>query len=257
MQFHRKIVIQALRGIHLSAGIVFLHLTWGIVPAWSRIPLLAQGNESPTQTETTPRLDPEDLDLSPEIIENSPVLQRWLKETPNVLREIQTDPSFRTRVRVGYSQFPSVDAGGFNVGVEDIFIGGTGLTLSGDYQASSGGDVSNAGAELRYYVLPLGGYFNLAPVVGYRQIEGESYSANGLQLGGRVMLVLSRTGAADLSLGYSRVGIGSDETAGLATFSVGYAIAPQFRLSADLQRQDGEDDNDTRVGIVVEWMPGS
>jgi hypothetical protein len=195
------------------------------------------------------------VDLSPEIIEGSPVLQRWLQEVPNVLEEIHNDPSFRTRVRVGYAQVTSSDDGsGVNVGVEDLFIGDTGLTVSGDYFAGSGG-FSGGGAQLRYYVLPLGGYFNLAPVVGYRHIEGDSYSTSGVELGGRAMLVLSRTGGADLSLGYSVVGIGGDQTVGLGTLAVGYAITPQFRLSTDIRRHDADGENDTRFGIALEWMP--
>ena len=49
---------------------------------------------SPAFGETIPGESPnatQDLDLSPEIIENSPVLQRWLKEVPNVLEDIRND----------------------------------------------------------------------------------------------------------------------------------------------------------------------
>jgi hypothetical protein len=239
-----------------SVGLVYLalHLTlnWGGIPVASARPLLAQVNDSPLDSEP---LNSQSLDLSPEIIEGSPVLQRWLQEVPNVLEDIRNDPSFRTRVRVGYAQVTSSDDGsGVNVGVEDLFIGRTGLTVSGDYFAASGG-FSGGGAQLRYYVLPLGGYFNVAPVVGYRHIEGESYSTSGVELGGRAMLVLSRTGGADLSVGYSVVGVGGDQTVGLGTLGVGYAITPQFRLSTDIRRHDADGENDTRFGIAIEWMP--
>lgn len=239
-----------------SVGLVYLalHLTlnWGGIPVASARPLVVQVDDSPLDSEP---LNTQSVDLSPEIIEGSPVLQRWLQEVPNVLEEIHNDPSFRTRVRVGYAQVTSSDDGsGVNVGMEDLFIGDTGLTVSGDYFAGSGG-FSGGGAQLRYYVLPLGGYFNLAPVVGYRHIEGESYSTSGVELGGRAMLVLSRTGGADLSLGYSVVGIGGDQTVGLGTLAVGYAITPQFRLSTDIRRHDADGDNDTRFGIALEWMP--
>jgi hypothetical protein len=199
--------------------------------------------------------DAERLDLDPEVIENSPVLQRWLEEVPDVLDDIRNDPSFKTRVRLGYSQFSDADdSSGVQIGVEDIFLGRTGLTLSGDYQAS-GGDRSGGGAELRYYLLPLGNYVNIAPVLGYRQLESEDYSIDGVQLGGRVMLALSRTGAADIALGYSRVGVGSEESGGLFSINVGYAVLPQLRLGADWQRQDAEDEGENRWGIVLEWLP--
>jgi hypothetical protein len=201
-------------------------------------------------------LTAEDLDLSPEVIQESPVLQRWLQEVPDVLEDIRSDPSFRTRVRAGYSQFPSTDdASGFNVGVEDLFLGGTGLTVSGDYQASGDGDRASAGAQLRYYLLPLGNYVNIAPVVGYRHLETEAYSTNGLEVGGRLMFALSRGGAGDLSLGYSQVGIGGDESVGLASVSVGYAVSRNVRLATDLQWQIADGDDDSRVGIVLELMP--
>lgn len=242
-------------GLKCSISLVYLALyllNWGGIPVASARPLLTQVDNSPLDSEP---LNSQSVDLSPEIIEGSPVLQRWLQEVPNVLEEIRNDPSFRTRVRVGYAQVTSSDDGsGVNVGVEDLFIGGTGLTVSGDYFAGSGG-FSGGGAQLRYYVLPLGGYFNLAPVVGYRHIEGESYSTSGVELGGRAMLVLSRTGGADLSLGYSVVGVGGDQTVGLGTLAVGYAVTPQFRLSTDIRRHDADGDNDTRFGIAIEWMP--
>jgi hypothetical protein len=196
------------------------------------------------------------IDLSPEIIEDSPVLQRWLEKVPDVLEDIHNDPSFRTRIRLGYSQFPSSsDAGGFNVGVEDIFIGQTGLTMSGDYQASFNGDRKSYGADVHYYVLPLGNYVNIAPVLGYRQIKSNDYSTNGVNVGLRLLLVLSRTGAVDLSLAQSFVSLGDSDEVGITTLSVGYALTKHLRLSADLQKQNSSRDKDSRVGLVIEWMP--
>ncbi|MCP2729485.1 hypothetical protein [Limnofasciculus baicalensis] len=198
----------------------------------------------------------QDLDLSPEIIENSPVLQRWLKEVPNVLEDIRNDPSFSTRVRLGYSQFPSTEqAGGFNIGVEDIFIGDTGLTVSGDYQSSFNGKRESFGTDLHYYIRPLGSYVNIAPVVGYRKLETDDYSTDGVNLGVRVFLVLSRTGAADVSLTQSFVSPGSSEEVGITTLSFGYAVTQNLRLSTDIQKQNARQSKDSRVGIVLEWIP--
>jgi hypothetical protein len=204
---------------------------------------------SPARSEPT-------LDLSPEIIEDSPVLQRWLEEVPDVLEDIDNDPSFRTRIRLGYSQFPSSgDTGGFNVGVEDIFIGQTGLTIGGDYQASFNGERKSYGADVHYYVLPLGNYVNIAPVLGYRQIKSNDYSTNGVNVGLRLMLALSRTGAADLSLTQSFVSPGDSDEVGMTTLSLGYALTKHLRLSAELQKQNSSRDKDSRVGLVIEWMP--
>lgn len=213
--------------------------------------------ESPTPTPTETPTPSNNIDLSPEIIEGSPVLQRWLQEVPNVLHEIRNDPSFRTRIRLGYSQFPSTgQAGGFNAGVEDIFIGRTGLTLSGDYQRSFNGDREAYGADLRYYVLPLGGYINVAPVVGYRNLYTTRYSTDGLNLGLRLLLVPSRTGAADLSLTQTFVRpFSGGEDVGITTFSIGYALTHNLRLSTDIEKQNSTERKDSRVGISFEWMP--
>jgi hypothetical protein len=198
----------------------------------------------------------ESFDLSPEIIENSPVLQRWLEQPPDVLSDIRHDPSFRTRLRLGYSQFDSnQQTNGLNLGVEDIFIDRTGLTLSADYQASFNGDRTAYGADLRYYLLPLGSSINLAPVLGYRSVEGEDHETRGLNVGVRLLLVPSRTGAADIALAQSWVTPGTDAEVGLTTLSLGYAVTDRLRLSTDFQAQNASESNDNRMSIVLEWMP--
>lgn len=236
-----------------------ISLTLVTTPAWCQTqpqatPTPAGGEQTQPQPNPTPGAS--DLDLSPEIIESSPVLQRWREEVPNVLREIRNDPSFRTRLRLGYSQFLGSDrASGVNLGVEDFFLGRTGLTLSGEYQTSFNGERSAYGGDLRYYVLPLGGYINVAPLVGYRYLETDKYSRGGVNIGARLMLVLSRGGAADISLTQSWVSPGSDEEIGLTTLSFGYAVTRNVRLATDIQRQNAREDKDNRVGIVFEWMP--
>lgn len=212
--------------------------------------------ETTPQPQTTPQPAAQELDLKPEIIKNSPVLQRWLKKVPNVLEEIRNDPSFRTRLRLGYSQFPSTDgASGFNVGVEDVFVGRTGLTVSGDYQRSFNGERESFGTDLRYYVLPLGSYVNVAPQVGYRNLTTGNFSTDGVNVGARLMLALSRTGAADVSLTQSFVSPASRDEVGMTTLSFGYAVSHNLRLSTDIQKQNSREEKDSRVGIVLEWMP--
>ncbi len=193
--------------------------------------------------------------LDPKQIEASPTLQRWLKKVPNVLDEIKGDPSFRTRVRLGYSYFPSTNgANGWSVGLEDLFIGRSGFTLSTDYQATFNGKRESWGTDLRYYILPLGSQINLAPVIGYRYLETSRYTTDGLNVGLRLLLVPSRTGAADISLTQSWVAPGTDAEVGLTTLSVGYALTHHLRLSTDLQKQNSRERKDSRLGILMEWM---
>jgi hypothetical protein len=197
----------------------------------------------------------EQLNLDPAMIENSPVLQRWLHEIPDVRSDIRHDPSFRTRLRLGYSQFPSTDqAGGFHVGIEDVFLGRTGVTWSADYQRAFNGDREAYGSDLHYYVLPLGNYINVAPVIGYRRLETDEYRTDGINLGLRLMVSLSRTGAADISLTQSWISPGADEEVGMTTLSVGYAVTRDLRISADIQKQNAPQSKDSRIGIGLEWM---
>ncbi|MBW4538738.1 MAG: hypothetical protein KME43_06265 [Myxacorys chilensis ATA2-1-KO14] len=205
---------------------------------------------------TSPALgdEPTSIDLDPQIIQNSPVLQRWLKEVPTVADDIQNDPSFRTRARIGYLRFSPEDDPGLALGIEDLRVGKTRLTLSGDYQTTFKGR-SAIGANLNYYLRPLGSYVNVAPVVGYRHLETDRYSTSGATLGVRVLLVLSRGGGADIALSQSWVAPGSDSEVGLSTLSFGYAVTHHLRISTDLQRQNSRQERDDRIGIGLEWMP--
>lgn len=195
------------------------------------------------------------VEVDPAIIESSPVLQRWLKDVPDVSVDIQHDPAFRTRVRVGYSQFPSTDdASGFYVGIQDVFVGRTPLTLSAEYSTDGEGDRELLGADAQYYLLPLGWYGNVAPVLGYRSINNSTFESAGVNVGFRIILVPSRTGAADLSLTQSWVSPGTEDEVGLTTFSVGYAIAEDFRIGTDIQTQNTRDRQESRVSLLLEWM---
>ncbi|WP_421658204.1 hypothetical protein [Leptothermofonsia sp. ETS-13] len=214
-----------------------------------------QTTQNPTQNSFPLPSSPSSLDLDPKLIDSSPVLQRWLQEVPDVLEDIKRDPSFRTRLRLGLSYFPSSEkAGGWNIGLEDLFVGRTGLTLNADYQTSFNGNREAWGADLRYYVRPLGRNINLAPVLGYRRLETSRYTTDGLHLGLRLLLVPSRTGAADISLTQSWVSPGTEAEVGLTTLSFGYALTHHLRLSTDIQKHNARQRKDSRIGVVLEWM---
>ncbi len=195
------------------------------------------------------------LDLNPQIIEESPTLQKWLQEPPNVLDSIENDPSFRTRIRVGYSQFPSShQSSGINIGVEDIFLDKTSFTIRGDYQTNFENRHSG-GVDLQYYVLPLGWYVNVAPIVGYRYLDTQNYHTDGLNLGGKLILPLSRNGAADITLMQTFVSPGSTDEVGISTLSVGYAVTNNLRIATDIQKENSRVQKDSRVSFVLEWIP--
>ncbi|WP_371260769.1 hypothetical protein [Myxosarcina sp. GI1] len=206
-----------------------------------------------------PQVDPETvapkLDIPPKIIRESPVLQKWLREEPNVLEDIRNDPSFRTRLRLGLVTFPSTDnAVGIDIGIEDVFIDRTGFTVSADYQAAFNGDRTALGTDLHYFLFPLGSYINLAPLVGYRYVQSNDFNTDGVNLGVRMMLALSRTGAGDISISQSFISPGGNEEVGITSVSAGYAVTSKLRLSSELELQNSPEDEDTRFGINLEWL---
>jgi hypothetical protein len=207
----------------------------------------------PVQGETSGKI--KDLDLAPEIIESSPVLQRWQEEIPNILEQIRHEPSFPTRIRAGYSFFPSSGhRSGWSVGVEDLFIGKTGLTLSGDYYASFDGNREATGIEARYYVMPLGNYVNFAPTVGYRYIKTDDYNTDGIKVGARANFALSPLGGADLAISQNFISPGGEDEVGITNFSVSYALTQNLRLSTEIERQNSRGDQDSRLGIMLEFF---
>ena len=209
----------------------------------------------PATAQEINQIEPTELDIPQEIIEDSPVLQRWLQETPNVLEDIRHDPAFSTRFKAGFSLFPSNDdAVGINLAVEDIFIFRTGLTFSTDYYTSLNSDRVAAGANLHYFLFPLGSYINFAPLVGYRYIQSNNYSSDGINLGMRLILPLSRTGAADLSLTQSFVSPGSKDEVGITSLSVGYAFSPALRCSTEIELQNSKINKDNRFSINLELL---
>jgi hypothetical protein len=216
-------------------------LLW-VVPAFSPP---AFGQEAPRQ-----------IDLDPEIIKNSPVLQRWLQKIPDVAAEIQNDPSFRTRVKVGYSQYPANgQSGGWDASINEVLLGRSGVGLNADYHGRFDSDRNSYGVEANYYLLPLGGYFNVAPVVGYRKINTNAYQRDGVNVGAKVILVPARGGGGDITLQQTWLKLGTPEEVGIASISTGYAVTNQLRVAGEIQLQNSRESQESRVGIGLEWMP--
>ncbi len=262
-------VIELLLSIAIAMGIlgasVQLNQFWGQAIAWgcllssmttlSSINLPLEAQTPPPDLNTNQNKTTEiPLNIDPHILQSSPTLQKWLKQIPDVLEDIRSDPSFKTRLKLGYSQFPSNNnEGGLNVAIEDIFLGRTGFTLSGTYYTSFR-DRQTGGADVQYYLLPLGSYVNVAPLVGYRALVSGEYNTGGVNVGAKLLLALSRDGSADISLSQSFVSAGGADEVGISTLSVGYAIAPHLRLAADLQKQNTHANKDSRVSIGLEWL---
>lgn len=204
----------------------------------------------------------QEFDLDSTIIENSPVIQKWIQEIPDISELIIHEPSFRTRYRFGYSQFPSNNnSGGIFLGVEDVFIGKTPLTFSANYtsdlssSSNPKSDRLSVGANVQYYVLPLGNYVNFAPMVGYKYIETNGYNTGGVNVGLRVAFALSPQGAADIFLTQSFVSANSNDEVGITQINVGYALNKNLRLSTEITWQNSIKQKDSQLSIGFEWMP--
>ncbi|ESA36322.1 hypothetical protein N836_07455 [Leptolyngbya sp. Heron Island J] len=198
------------------------------------------------------------LELPPGTVDNSPVLQEWLEETPDILSTIRTEPSFPTRLQMSYALFPSSrDEGGLAIGIEDVFIGELPLTVNADYAANfDDGDTDREayGAHLRYYVLPVGGYVNVAPIVGYRHVEAVDYRESGVQVGFQVKLIPARGGGADFAYTQTWVSPTEDDSVMITQLEFGYGLTDQLRLATDVEWQFAPGATDSRLGIGVEWM---
>ena len=198
-------------------------------------------------------LDIEGLELDQSIIDGSPILQRWLEETPDILEDIRRDPAFRTRIRFAYAEIDGES--GVYISVDDIFLGNTKMTLNAGYEETFGDDHQSWGMELRYYTLPLGNRVNLAPLVGYRELETPDDYIDGVEFGLRLLFVPSRTAAADLSVTQSWVNLGNDrQETSLTTFTAGYALTQDVRLSSDIQIQVTPDRQDIHFSLGLEFM---
>ena len=214
---------------------------------------LSVAAQTPIDLDDNSEVDSPELDIPEQVLEESPTLQKWLEQTPNILHEIRHEPSFRTRLGLSFVDFPE-DTVGVKLELKDLFLGNTGLTLSADYQTAFDNDRDSFGVDLNYFPLPLGGFVNLAPVVGYRTLNQPEFETDGINLGLRLLVVLSRTGAADLSLSQSWVNPGDNKETGLFEVEAGYSITKQIRLATGWQRQNSPRDKDSVFSIGLEYL---
>ncbi|MGQ9836779.1 MAG: hypothetical protein ACUVRV_02130 [Cyanobacteriota bacterium] len=208
----------------------------------------------PTLLSTTPdsvsllRLD---LGLDGQILEDSPVLRRWLENPPNLLDQIRNTPVLPTRLQANFES-----SSHWRIGLQDLRLGDR-LTLSGDYRQSANEPENRQyGSEIRYFLAPVGSSFNLAPQLGYRVLELEDRSLSGMSYGAFAVLALA-PGAADLTGSYSWV-LPKEQQEGQATLAevtATYAISPSLRLAARYSLRNSTLARESSLGFGVEWIP--
>lgn len=186
----------------------------------------------------------------------SPTLEKWRRQIPNVAKAIKTDPAFRPRLRLGYRHFGdrAIKPTGWQIGLEDLRLGRSRATLSTNYSSNASGSDRAWGGDLHYSLMPLGKTFQIAPLIGYRQLTVNNQNISGINLGWRTRLILSRKSAADITFDQSWVAPGAGVETGISTLSFGYAVSSNIRIATDWQRQQSQRRKDHRWGIGVEWM---
>ncbi len=191
-----------------------------------------------------------ELEIDRQVIESSPVLQRWLESPPDLLDDIYNMPSFNTKLRVGLTS--RNNSFGVEAGVEDLFVGKSPLTVSGSYQTEFSGRESELQANLRYYVLPLGSYWNISPIIGYRQFNQlDRPQISGLDLGLQGILVLSPH-SSDLRLSHTFTSPSGNLEMSTTALSSSYAITNNLRLGTKIEWRRSPLIYDSRVGFLLE-----
>jgi hypothetical protein len=173
-----------------------------------------------------------DLEIDRQVIESSPVLQRWLEKPPDLLEDIYHTPSFNTKLRVGLTS--RNNSFGVEAGVEDLFVGQSPLTVSGSY------------------LLPLGSYWNVAPIVGYRQFNQlDRPQISGVDVGLLGILVLSPNNS-DLRLSHTFTSPSNNLEMSTTALSTSYAITKNLRLGTKIEWRRSPLIYDSRVGFLFE-----
>ena len=191
-----------------------------------------------------------DLEIDRQVIESSPVLQRWLEKPPDLLEDIYNTPSFNTKL--GISLTSRNHSFGVEAGVEDLFVGQSPLTVSGSYQHEFSGRESVWQANIRYYALPLGSYWNIAPLVGYRQFNQlDRPQISGLDVGLLGILVLSPNNS-DLRLSHTFTSPSGNLEMSTTALSTSYAITRNLRLGTKIEWRRSSLIYDSRVGFSLE-----
>ena len=192
----------------------------------------------------------DELEIDRQIIERSPVLRRWLEKPPDLLEDIYNTPSFEKKLRVGLTS--RNNSLGIEAGFEDLFVGQSPLTVSGSYQTELSGRESEIQANFRYYLLPLGSYWNISPIVGYRQFNQlERPQISGLDVGLMGVLVLSPR-SSDLRLSHTFTAPNGNLEMSTTMLSTSYALTNNLRLGTKIEWRRSPLIYDSRVGFLLE-----
>ncbi len=220
-----------------KTGFISLLLSLGLAG-----PLLAQ----PVPVEGSRPITQNDLERA------SPTLRRWLANPPDLLEDIENGQAFPTRLGIGISLAGGRSEAEYSLTLQDVVLGGTRASFSADFYRSG---VTNQqwGANARYYIAPLGSYFNVAPLVGYRSLVIDGNARNGAELGAKLLFALSPR-AADIAVSQSWVLPAQGPEIGRTLLEFGYTLSPIVRLTAVIQLINSNLRQETSFGMNLELI---
>lgn len=184
---------------------------------------------------------------------DSPVLRRWLQRPPDLLDDIENNQAFPTRLGIGLGLATSRNNDfEYHISLQDVVLANTRFSFSTDYSVgSSSASNQQWGTAARYYVAPLGAYFNIAPQIGYRSLVIDANARQGLEVGTKVLLALAPR-AADISIAQSWILASEGDSIGRTVLEFGYNLSPALRLSAAVELVNSTLRKDTNFGVKVE-----
>lgn len=209
-------------------------MLWLALLALGTLPVAAETAEPPVELEAS-------------LVDQSPVLRRWLQQSPDVLHIIRHTPAVPMRLRLG-----AVSTRRGSIAIEDIPLT-TQLTLSSDYQWEQD-TTYEYGVHLRYALMPRGDRVNIAPEIGYRNLNSPLGTSAGLSLGLTSSISLA-PGAADLVLSYRLLNPASADESTLVSATAAYNLGTSIRLATQYSWQNTPWERDHRVGLFLEWAP--
>lgn len=184
---------------------------------------------------------------------DSPVLRRWLQHPPDLLDDIENNQAFPTRLGIGLGLATSRNNDfEYQISLQDVVLAKTRLSFSSDYSVgSSSASNQQWGTAARYYLIPLGAYFNVAPQVGYRSLIIDANARQGIEVGTKVVLALAPR-AADIAITQSWVLASEGDSVGRTVLEFGYNLSPALRLTAAVELVNSTLRKDTNFGVKVE-----
>ena len=193
-----------------------------------------------------PNSPAEDASLEDNFLDRSPVWQRWHHDPPNVLDEIRNTPALPPRVRLGLASNRE-----WLVGVEDVTLYDRAI-IRGHYRAAFDEQADeDYGADLGYYLLPRGSYFNVSPLLGFRHLDLGDRVNDGVNVGLLGTLALA-PGTADLAISYSLLDPFAGDEATLGSATAAYHLTRRLRLASQVNWRHSAGADDIAVGVFLE-----